>query len=491
MKSFFNSNKFKHGTMASVFIVLFVAVIVVVNVIVSMLGDRFPSMDIDLTPNKLNTLSETAGETAKDATLKTEIILVGTEEQYKENQLYANYGIEYSQVASIAEKMREANPEKISVEYVDPDLNPTLMSEYASDALGTGKVLVRSEARSKVLSVIDLFSVSQNQQTGKTQSFSMVDGALANAVHVVNLDFVPVIAVATGHQEMFEAEGRASFDELVNDNGFDVVEFNLLTEEIPEDARVLFLATPNTDYSKEEIAKIEAFLDVRDEDRTLLVSSHPTQADTPSLDYLLAEWGIKVGDGVIAETDESKHMTQSPSFIITDYVGTLYEAQEYPLLLSAEASPIEFLFDANNDIGTEAIVRTSDTAYVSLDGKLKENPETASYITTGMAYRYNNIEGDNTKTHVIVTGDTIPFFGDFIGNSAFSNRDYLTDMLKYATNIHDDNVGIYVEQTETNVIDIVAPMSTIRFIGFTIFTVTIPLVLLAVGLVVFLRRRHK
>ena len=38
----------------------------------------------------------------------------------------------------LAEKMQEANPEKINVEYIDPDLNPQFISSYEDEALGTG-----------------------------------------------------------------------------------------------------------------------------------------------------------------------------------------------------------------------------------------------------------------------------------------------------------------------------------------------------------------
>ncbi len=490
MKKLFGSNKFKHGSVATIFIVLFLAVIIGLNVVVSILTERYPSMDMDLTPTKMNTLSDTASETATAATMETEIILVGTEEEYINNMLFSSsYNIEYSQVASIAFKMQEANYDKISVRYADPDLEPTLISEYASDGLSTGMVLVRTDARYKILTVEDMFAVSQDQNTGMIHTFSMVDGALANAVHIVNLDFVPVVAVATGHEEGLPAESRAAFDQLLTDNGFEVVEFNLLTEPIPDDARVLMIPAPNTDYANDEIVKIEEFLDDRYTDKLLLVAANPTQADTPNIDALLADWGLKLGEGAVTETDTQNYFMY-PDLVFVNENEDFFVENDFSNLVAVSSSPIEFLFEANNDIATQALLESSSTSYLATSTAAAENPETASYVTSALAYRYNNIEGDNTQTSVMLVGDAMSLLNDFIGTSAFENRDYMITMLRYATKVSDGNLGIYVESVETNVVDIITTMATIQMVGFNIFTIAVPVIILVLGLVVFLRRRH-
>ena len=51
--------------------------------------------------------------------------------------------------------------------------------------------MVETEKRSRVLTVNDLFSLQQDQTTGMTVGYSMVDSALAGALEMVNLDEVP------------------------------------------------------------------------------------------------------------------------------------------------------------------------------------------------------------------------------------------------------------------------------------------------------------
>ena len=56
----------------------------------------------------------------------------GEREIAKADTLLAEYGIKYSQVSTLAEKMAEKNS-NISVEYIDLDQNPAFASEYKDD----------------------------------------------------------------------------------------------------------------------------------------------------------------------------------------------------------------------------------------------------------------------------------------------------------------------------------------------------------------------
>ena len=492
MKNLFSSNKVKHGTMATIFTVVFIALIIVLNVVVSTLTERFPSMNIDLTAEKLNTLSEDSVNTAKEVALPTNIYIIGSESAIRGDQIYTNYGLKYSQVANLADKMKEANPDKITVEFIDPDLNPTFVSQYPEDNLTSGTVLVKTDRRYKVLTVGDLFSVQQDQNTGAYKYFSKVDGALANAVYLANLETVPVVAVATGHEEMLETNARAGFDKLLADNAFEVKEFNLLTEEIPENAQLIFIGTPTTDYTKEEIAKISAFLndETSTVSRSLMVTNHPTQGKLPNLASFLEEWGLKVGEGVVIESDAAKALSANPSYIYTSSTDSIFKDKSYSNLLAPYSSPIERTFDTNNSISTYSLIETSDTCYVSLDNKISENPETAKQTTAALSQKATSVDGKLVRSNVFLFGNTVSLLEDFIGGSTFGNRAYMTDVVKYATDTTDTNLGLTVGTTETNVLDITATAGVVTFVGLILFTVLVPLAILIAGFVVFLRRRH-
>lgn len=112
-KNPFTSNRFKRGGMSTLLSVVFIAIVVAVNVGVTALTDRFPSLDIDMTAQGLNTLSDQAMEIAKSVDKDTTITLIGTEEGYDSNSVYStysSYGIKSSQVSNLARRLAEPTP---------------------------------------------------------------------------------------------------------------------------------------------------------------------------------------------------------------------------------------------------------------------------------------------------------------------------------------------------------------------------------------------
>lgn len=498
VKSALHKDKFKHGSMAVVFTAIFIAIIIVINILVSALTTRFPSMNIDLTLEGLNTLSEDSLDVAKNVENETTIYIIGSEDSIRGDQVYTNYGLKYSQVANLADRLQEANS-KIKVEFIDPDRNPTFISSYPDDNLTTGKVMVSTEKRNKVLSVTDLFSIQQDSTTGQYNYYSKVDGALANAIYLVNLDTVPVVAFATGHQEMLStSENLTSFMALLEDNNFEVKEFNILTEEIPEDASVVFIGTPTTDYTTEEIKKLEAFIsdETMASSRTLFFTAYPTQGwdSLPNLSAFLEEWGLKPQSGVLQETDASRVLTTGDGSASAYLFANVTEdvlTGTYSNLVMPLSTPVERLFTANNDIVTYSVVETNGTAYVAsteADG-VEENPETDTHTIVALAQRYMDNLGKITA-NVVVDGSSMSFLSTFVGNSTFSNKSFTTDFVKTLTGTTDTRIGLSVSQTQTNTLDIAASAAVIQFVGLIVFTILVPVAVLAAGLVIFLRRRH-
>lgn len=488
-KGAFRGEKFKRGTMATIFTIIFVVIVVLLNLVFTVLTDRYPSMNMDISALKLNTLSEDALNIAKGVKEPVEIYLIGKESAYRGDEIYTSYGIQYSQVSNLADKMQEANP-NIKVDYIDPDTNPDFVSKYSSDQLTTGKVLVRSEKRYRVLAVDDLFSVQQDQMTQMYIFYSKVDGALANAIHMVTLEHVPVVAVATGHEEILDATSRAAFDALMIANSFEVAEFNILAEDIPENASVLMLPTPSTDYTADEIAKINAFLteDGRTDTHTLLVTGHPGQPDMPNFKALLEDWGIAMDTtSFVVDTNTNNVLSSGPQYIYAQSKAE-FMTEEYQNLLAPYSAPIELIFDHNNGIATYALVESANTAYAVNNSTTDEdlaNPETKSYITAAMAQRASG----GAKTNVVVFGGTMGFVDSFLSDT-FSNKAYTADLMRYVTDTSENKLGLTINEVQTSQYDITASALVCVFLGMGVFTIMIPAAILIAGLVVFLKRRH-
>ena len=489
VKTAVHKEKFKHGSLAVVFTVVFIAVIIVINVLVSALTTRFPSMNFDLTKEGLNTLSDEATDVAKEIVNETTIYIIGSEDAIRGDEVYSNYSLKYSQVANLADRLHELN-DKIKVEY----MNPQFISDYADDSLTTGKVMVKTDKRHKTLAVTDLFSIQQDSSTGQYNYYSKVDGALANALYLVNLDTVPVVAFATGHSEAVTTSTSTSFTGLLNDNNFEVKEFNMLTDEIPEDASIVVLGMPTTDYTSEELSKLEAYLgdEKMASSRTLYVMTAPNAgwSSMPNLSSFLAEWGMEPQSQEVLESNTNNTLYNMPYAIFANVTDSVL-SKTYDNVVKVQAAPVKRLFTANNDISTYSVIETSDTAYLSNDEKVLETPETDTYTILAFAQRYMDNQG-KICANVVVDGCAADFYdgSSLLGNSTFGNKDVTLDLIKNLTGTTDTRVGLTVNQTQTNTMDISASSAVTWSIGMMLFTIVVPVAVLVIGLVIFLRRRH-
>lgn len=484
------SNKFKRGGMATLMTVVFIAIVIVFNILVGLLTSRFPSLNLDLTAQKINTLSDQAERVAGEVQNDTTIYLIGAEERYRKDNIYSSYGLHYSQVANLAEKLQEANS-KISVEFIDPDTNPGFISQYSAENLMTGDVLVRTEKRYKVLSLTDLFGQRTDSSTGSSVTYSKADSALAAAIEVVNMDEVPVVAMATGHGEMLGEGDTSAFRSLLEQQNFEIREINILTDEIPEDTQILMIPTPTTDYTAEELDKLRAYLndETREQQLGLFITFYAKQPQLPNLNSFLEEWGISVGEGMVVETDTSRMAAANASFILADASDEVI-GSEYSNLVVAMSRPITLLFEGNADIKTQALWTTSDTAYVYFDGDTDENPETSQQNVAAISAKYASVNGKNLRRNLVVFGSTHVFTDTFISATAYGDSTYISDLMKYCTGTDGSKVSVYTETVQTNVRDVAASQGTIVLLGLGVFTVGIPLAILVAGLVIFLKRRH-
>ena len=491
VKKVLKSRRFKRGGMATIFTAVFVVVVILINVVVSLLSERFPSMNIDLTANQVNTLSDAAMEVAKEVENDTTIYILATDDwlDYANNQ-----GVPYSSLISLSDKLAEANS-KIKVEQVDLEKNPTFANKYADENLSNGYVVVETDKRYRVLTISDMFPTESNSQTGQSTSYNDVDSALATAIKQVNLSEVPVVSIATGHSEAM-TDAFDSLTSFFNENAFDVQQFNILTEDIPENTQILFLATPMTDYTDDELKKLDAYLSDKENDktRTLMVSAMPGQADLPNLMGFLEEWGISYDPtSVVLESDSSRTFGNSALYLSDANTEDKIPDGDYSLLVTPYSVPVTRLFDANNSVVTYTLASTSEGSYLQKTDSEEDASETAekkSYDTAVIARKSLDSSGMGAYANVIVLGSTYMLDPSTLTTSTFSNGTYFADLAKYATDTTETNNTVYSPRVEAGTKDMTATTNVINFLGLGVFTITIPVVILLVGLVVYIKRRH-
>jgi len=106
-----------------------------------------------------------------------------------------------------------------------------------------------------------------------------------------------------------------------------------------------------------------------------------------------------------------------------------------------------------------------------------------------MATKALEADGKSIQRHVVVFGSSFVFTDSFLETTAFGNRDYIADLLQLTTGTDGSAVTVATQSVQTNVLDVAASRSTILILGLGVFTIGLPLLILAAGLVIFLKRR--
>lgn len=491
IKEYTASAKFRHGSISTVFTIGFIVVVILVNTIVGILGERFPSINVDLTKSSTNTLSEQAIKVTDNVKVPVTISIMATETATKNDQILSDYGIKYSQVGILAAKMAERNS-NIKVEYIDLVKNPTYATKYKSDNIMEGDIVVKSDKRDRVIAYTELFNVQTGADGYSSETYSLVDSALASGVNSVIAENLPVTAFDTGHSEQIDT---TTYKSLLSNNNFESKDFNLLTEAIPDKTQMIVLGCPATDYTEDEIKKLDGFLSSSTlaGDRSLVVTFSPNQAEMPNLAAFLAEWGIEVPQAVVVESDQSKFYTDNASYIQSNVQTTLNlgGASDYGYFTTPLSNPVNLLFDSKGTKTTYSLAKSNDSCYlVDSNTKSTDTPAKAAYNTAALS-QDSVKSGDKTyKANVIALGSTQMFSSEILAASTFGNGKYIVDLSKYATGTSNTDTAVTSNSVQTNVADITLSTEASTLVGFGVFTVLIPLLIAIAGMWVYHKRRH-
>lgn len=197
--------------------------------------------------------------------------------------------------------------------------------------------------------------------------------------------------------------------------------------------------------------------------------------------------------GIVAETSSSRVVVAQSSYVLVDANEDILAEDGYSRLVSPVSSPLTLLFESNDGISTRALWSTRDTAYVITEDTTEAeaaDPVTSQQIVATQSYRTVDVGEESYTRNVVVFGSSYVFTDTFLNASAFDDRQYVTDLLQYVTATDGSSITVETQAVQTQTYDVGASQSTIMLLGLGVFTIAIPVIILAVGLVIFLRRRH-
>lgn len=474
------SRRRRYGAAATAITALALAIVVVLNVLVTLLTERYP-LTLDLTENSIYELSE-----------DTIAYLEGVDKEVKIHILATRQSLSYSydyldlvQAAKTIEAYAKYS-KNISVDYVDLAANPGFINAYPDNELAVYDVIVESGSMVVVTSLMDMFEYSYQYTADYTGydivSTSKVEQEITNAVMYAVSGIKTKIGFITG----FGERDSADLQSLLGKNNYEAVSLNLLTEDIPGDISALVWFGPNSDPTEAALKKLDAYLE---SGGSLLMFTDPFIGDQPSLDTFLAEWGLSIPEGFAFETDSSRTFNNSMYYPLVEYTDSNWSSglegkNAYTLYYAPR--PVEALFASDGDISTSVLLSLSENsgwypADVSEDYQITDADMVGNVPVAALS------QSAETGGKLFVFGSTYSFLGEFLTTSADANAEYITGI--FNTLCQRENSAVIAPK------DISTQSNTMTtndvIVSSVVFVILIPLLLIGAGVAVYVKRRHK
>jgi len=376
--------------------------------------------------------------------------------------------------------------ERLKVRVTDHVLEPALAKEHR--IRGNGHILVKHGEQGETFEIGTKLESARRRLKRLDSTFQQHFMRAARPGRV--------LYVTTGHGERTgsardqgEGEGITVFEQVIRQLGAQKRNLGLsqgLASEVPEEATAVAIIGPTERLLDEEVAALQRYAEGGG--RLLIL---PESGVDDGLDPLLATLGLGRGEGTLVH--ERHHLTVTNTmadrgFILTNRfsshptVTTVQRTSSRVAMVFAGAGHLTEL--ERNDPRISVIIRSMDGGWADRDGDLEHDrgEESRSTYNIGAAVTTTVAEGDEGRAVVIADADVLS--DRLMGSKA--NADLSVDTLRWL--IGDEDVIGETTSEEDIEIDHTRDQDVLWFWGTTIL---IPLAVLALGILVSMRRRGR
>ena len=443
---------------------------------------------IDLTQEKLYTLTDESKERVKDIDKDVHLYFVGYPEDNAD--------------LALAKQYKDAN-EKIVAEAVDAESRPDLVEKYGIQDTGSAGIIVECGERSKVLTSSDL--VTYDSTTYET--ISIVEEKLTSAIISVTTDDIPKVYFLEGYSN-FTLDYNMYYLNIYLENEITEVDtLNILsTGKVPDDCDTLVITSPSQDFSNEAKTAIIDYIN-RGGNILWLNAAMSVSAELPNVNEVLALYGVNPFEvGVIRETDSSRMVANSsdlviPNLGISKITEDIYNDGiifRYPTKININENGLEDLKVVETDL-----VTTSEGSYFRTDfnnssATAAEGEETGSFVLGAELEKTITEANEETGTSAVTSKLIIYGENYFISDYPLTqdsqypaiqvstyNKDLVLNSLAYLSDREEDITA----RKSTGTVTYTATEQQDTIVRIIIFSV--PAIIILVGIIVWQKRRRK
>lgn len=487
-KKFMKSRKAKHGTVAMAITALVIVMVIVLNIIIGLLVNRFPDLELDLTSNNSFALQDDTIDYVSHLNNDVTVYILMEKDKFESQGTY------FVQAQKMLNKMASKSDGKMKIKYVDLTSNPSFTSNYPNvdwqSSSANNIVLVESGKQYKVLTLTDCFEYDeQTYNYYGTYSFTgtKIEQAVVTAILNVTTDDKVVVDMIKGNNE----QDYSSLKSLLENNAYQVNDVSLATGDFDKDAKVAIMYAPSVDLDEKIVEKLSTWLSNDGKyGRSLIYVPTADMGEMPNLDDFLKEWGMSIDRGYVFETDETALVNANSPYAFTVSYGDYYKDNlknsKIPVVVSESHA-----VDITDENTAHALLKTTNKAGVlPIDAdKSWDYKDAITGNGENVAAEGVMTNEDKKSSRVVVFGSYVMFSDTIMQYNSFNNSAYFMNVIN--TIADKEDVGITIESksidnTELGITD-VATQNTM----LVVFVIVIPIAILVAGFVFWLRRRNR
>ena len=561
LKSFADSKRVKYGTLNIVFVAVVVAIVIMLNSIVTVLSDAF-SWHLDMTEEQLYTVSEPLVELLETVSEDVDIDIIFCCDKDEAQKNYSNLetGNALAYVHSTATQIAQ-RLDNVSVIYKDPVKDYEFMRRFTtvSSQLKPSEstvIVARRDANGnygtfyRTYHATSFYTFSEDA-TGSTSIYGYSgERVFATAVLSLTQDKVPTVYFVTGHDEEIPYSTETDYNiptlaKIYMDCGFEVryidlsdTQFTCKTEncgeswgylevnklekitcdkcskeyklkdiefneerQIPDNARALIINQPKSDYLADELNKISDYLILGK--GTVMCFTDSVERNGVELknlyDFIKQETGVTVLDSEVVKDPSSTSLGTS-----NDFRGNVADNDAASIYLSA----LQNFGAAKPMLNNSGIIEIDEKYSQVVDGEYGYNDRAAQRYTLPLIETNPNaLYGTQSGRHTVMSvtsfttiKDNEPAYSYFVvcPSGGFVDDDYLSSSiysndgivlaLIHSTSAVTVPVNLDFKTFANYELDITSKQATTVFVCL----VTImPILIIAAGVFVIVRRKHR
>ena len=459
MSSFLKAKQTKFTAYA----VTYTAVVLGALGLLNFLANRH-NQSLDLTANKRFTLS--------DQTLK---VMSGLKEDVKITYFDRTNAFSTPGGAKdMLDRYSNLSP-KLSVEYIDPEKKPTVAR--AAGVRNFGTTFIETMGR---------------KEEAKSATEEELTGALIRALKGGARTVCAVKGSGEHTFENTERDGYSNIKEYVERNNYKTRELSLLEKpEIPKDCTVIVVGGPKRDYLEPAVTALKAF--VEGGGRALFMLDPPIKLGKDEVDEnaallkLLADWGVTLNKDLVLELSPiGRLFGLGPEMPLVNKYESHAIVRDMRDAASAMPLTRSMVIKAGGKTSIEKLFATSDNSVAtsnltSAEIRVDAPGNKKGPFTLAAAGTYNTGK-EKEQGRFVVTGTSL-----FMANGYLrfgGNRDLAVNIMNWLSQ-DEDLISIRPKEPEDRRVN----MSAGQMRTFFFMLLTVPLAIIAWGLMVWNKRR--